>query len=40
MHWSSAMLVRSLVALPSLRTASARRGAASGATELWPASLL
>lgn len=34
------MLVSSFVALPSLSTASARSWAASGATELWPASLL
>lgn len=40
MHCSSAMLVKSFVALPSLRTASALRGAASAATESWPAILL
>lgn len=33
-HWRRAMVVMSLVAEPSLRTASSRRGGASGETEL------
>lgn len=39
-HWSSAMLVISFVALPSLRTASSWRGAASGEREMEPDVLL
>ena len=38
-HWSNAMLVMSLVQLATLRTASSRKGAASGSTESYPATL-
>lgn len=40
MHWSSAMLVISFVALASLSTASSWRGAASGERETEPEVLL
>ena len=40
MHWRSAMLVMSLVALASLTTALSSRGGESGDSELYPATLL